>query len=37
VSVEENRRLVAHAVAEVIDGGNLDAIDDLHAPVARAW
>jgi predicted ester cyclase len=41
VSVEENKRLVARAVAEVINGGNLDAIGDLYAPeiaaAARDW
>ena len=41
MSVEENKRLVARAVAEVINGGNLDAINDLYAPeiaaAARDW
>jgi predicted ester cyclase len=41
MSVEDNKRLVARAVAEVINGGNLDAVDELYAPeiaaAARAW
>ena len=41
VSVEGNKRLVARAVAEVVNGGNLDAVDRLYAPdiaeAARAW
>jgi predicted ester cyclase len=41
VSVEDNKRLVARAVAEVINGGNLDAVDQLYAPgiaaAAREW
>jgi hypothetical protein len=30
--VEENKRLVARAVAEAINGGHLDAIDELYSP-----
>ena len=41
MSVEDNKRLVARAIAEVINEGNLDAVDELYAPeiaaVARAW
>jgi predicted ester cyclase len=41
VSVENNKLVVMRAVAEVINGGNLDAVDDLYAPemaaAARAW
>ncbi len=41
VSVEENKQLVARAVAEVINGGKLDAVDELYAPEtaagAREW
>jgi predicted ester cyclase len=40
-SVEDNKRLVARAVAEVINGGNLAAVDELFGPgiaaAARAW
>ena len=41
MSVEENKRLVARAIAEVINGGHLEMIDELYAPEiaesARAW
>jgi predicted ester cyclase len=41
VSIGENKRLVARAVAEVINGGDLDAVDRYYAPgiaaAARAW
>jgi predicted ester cyclase len=41
VSVEDNKRLVARVVAEVINGGNLDAVDELYAPeiaqAAKDW
>jgi hypothetical protein len=41
VSVEDNKRLVTRAVAEVINGGDLDAVDELYAPniaaAAREW
>jgi predicted ester cyclase len=41
VSVENNKLVVRRAVAEVVNGGNLDAVDDLYAPeiaaAARAW
>ena len=41
MSVEENERLVARAVAEVIDDGDLEAVDRLYAPdiaaAAREW
>ena len=41
VTVEENKRLVARAVAEVINGGELAAVDELYAPeiatAAREW
>ena len=41
MSVEDNKRLVARAVAEVINGGNLDAVGQLYAPdiaqAARDW
>ena len=41
MSVEDNKRLVARAVAEVINGGDLDAVDELYAPgiasAAREW
>jgi predicted ester cyclase len=41
VSVEENKRLVARVVAEVISGGDLAALDQLYAPeiadAARGW
>ena len=41
MSVADNKRLVARAVEEVINGGNLDAVDRLYAPesaaAARAW
>ncbi|MCV2488676.1 ester cyclase [Geodermatophilus sp. YIM 151500] len=37
MSAEENKLLVARAVAEVINGGDLDAIDELYAPeIAKA-
>ena len=37
MTVEDNKRLVARAVAEVINGGNLDAVDQLYAPeIAQA-
>ena len=40
-TVEANKRLVARAVAEVVNGGHLDAVDDLYAPeiaaAARNW
>jgi predicted ester cyclase len=36
LTVEDNKRLVARAVAEVINGGNLDAVDDLYAPQIAA-
>jgi predicted ester cyclase len=37
VTVEDNKRLVSRAVAEVINDGNLDAVDELYAPqIARA-
>ena len=36
VSVEDNRRLVAQVVAEVINGSNLDAVEQLYAPDAQA-
>ncbi len=39
--VDGNKRLAARVVAEVINGGNLDAVDELFAPAiaeaARAW
>lgn len=35
--VAANKALVARAVAEVINGGNLDAVDEPHAPgIAQA-
>jgi predicted ester cyclase len=41
VSVENNKLVVRRAVAEVVNGGNLDTVDDLYAPeiaaAARAW
>lgn len=41
MSVEDNKRLVTRAVAEVINGGDLDAVDELSAPniaaAAREW
>lgn len=41
VSVEDNKRLVARAVADVINGGDLDAVEQLYAPgiaqAAREW
>jgi predicted ester cyclase len=41
VSVGDNKRLVARAVAEVINEGRLDAVDDLYAPgiaaAVREW
>jgi predicted ester cyclase len=41
LTVEANKRLVVRAVAEVINGGDLDAVDDLFAPEitasAREW
>ena len=41
MSVEDNKRLVARAVAEVINGDNLDAVEQLYAPdiaqAARDW
>ena len=40
-NVDDNKRLVARAVTEVINGGNLDAVGELYAPeiarAARAW
>jgi predicted ester cyclase len=41
VSIGENKRLVARAVAEVINGGDLDAVDRYYAAeiaaATRAW
>jgi predicted ester cyclase len=41
VSVEVNKRLVREAVDRVINGGDLDAVDELYstdlAAAARAW
>ena len=41
MTVEDNKRLVARAVAEVVNGGDLDAVDDLYAPpiaqAAKDW
>ncbi len=41
MTVEDNKRLVARAVADVINAGDLDAVDRLYAPgiaeAARAW
>ena len=41
MSVEDNKALVARAVAEVVNGGNLAAVAQLFAPEiaasARAW
>ena len=41
MTVEDNKRLVARAVTEVINGGNLDAVHALYAPEiaesAREW
>jgi predicted ester cyclase len=41
VSIGENKRLVARAVAEVINGGDLDAVDRCYAAeiaaATRAW
>jgi predicted ester cyclase len=41
VSVEDNKQLVARAVAEVINGGNLNAVGELYAPeiaqAAKEW
>ncbi len=41
VSIEDNKRLVARAITEVINGGNLNAVDQLYAPsiaaAAREW
>ncbi len=40
-SVEDNKRLVARAVAEVINGGDLNVVDQLYAPeiaqAAKDW
>jgi predicted ester cyclase len=39
--VEDNKRLVTRAITEVINGGDLDAVDELYAPeiaaAAREW
>jgi hypothetical protein len=35
VSVEDNKRLVARAVAEVINGGELDVVDELRTGDGR--
>ena len=41
MSVADNKLLVTRAIEEVINGGNLDAVDELYAPAiaaaARAW
>src|SRR5918997_6756420 len=41
MGVEENKRLVARAVAAVVNGGDLDAVDALYAPgiaeAAKEW
>ncbi len=41
MSVEDNKALVARAVAEVINGGDLDVVDQLYAPqiaqAAKEW
>jgi predicted ester cyclase len=41
MSVEDNKRVVVRAIAEVINGGDLGAVDELYAPeiaaAARAW
>jgi predicted ester cyclase len=41
MSVEDNKRLVTRAVDEVINGGHLDAVDELYAPqiasAAKDW
>jgi predicted ester cyclase len=41
LTVEANKRLVARTVTAVINGGDLDAVDDLFAPeiatAAREW
>ena len=41
MTVEDNKQLVTRAVAEVINGGDLDAVDGLFAPeiaqAARDW
>jgi predicted ester cyclase len=41
VSVEENKRLVARVIDEVINSGDLGAVDELFAPeiaaATRAW
>ena len=41
MSGEDNKRLVARAVAGVINGGDLDAVGELYAPniaaAAREW
>jgi predicted ester cyclase len=41
MTVQENKELVARAVGEVINGGDLDAIERFYAPeiaaAARAW
>ncbi len=41
MSVEDNKALVARAVVEVINGGRLDAVDQLYAPeiaqAAKEW
>ena len=41
MTVEDNKRLVARAVAEVINGGHLEAVDELYAPdieaAVREW
>ena len=41
MSVEANKRLVSTVVADVVNNGDLDAIDRLYAPeiagAARAW
>jgi predicted ester cyclase len=41
MSVEDNKQMVAHAVAEIINGGHLEVVDQLYAPqiaqAARDW
>jgi predicted ester cyclase len=41
MGVDDNKRLVADAIDAVINGGNLDAVDEFYAPelaaAARAW
>ncbi|MDQ1672826.1 MAG: hypothetical protein QOC98_1388 [Frankiaceae bacterium] len=41
MSVENNKLVVRRVVTEVVNGGNLAAVDDLYAPeiaaAARAW